>query len=1107
MTISRASLTGMVVVSWISLLLVGGAWIYYMYFEFVEDSARLREEHYAAQKDLVKNEVMKAVDLVDQIRRTSSMALEQDVESRLTDANELCRSLRKQVARSTPDMDIRIAVMKLMAAEAREVQKLYAVRGNTLYLLAPFAKWADRKDILDQVDAALAEAISGRFEISLKVPDGMESCTAMLKVQEYEAPHMRVISGACLEMAEEAIKEEVVLRLEDVTYGMDGMLFGGTMQGKSLIGPAKGRNMWSVTDVNGVKIVQEIVKAANAGGGFVHYVMPPLNGQRSAAKVSYTMPIPGWDWYVGAGAYIDDIEGTIALNRSVLKGRMISRGGIIIFGLCFLSFISFVISRQLNRKIQANLQSFTDVWNQASEKGRTINADELHYGEFRTLAAAANRMASDRQSAQDALKESLDSYSSLVSNVPGIVYHIEKRDEWVNVFFSDYALEMTGYPATEFVEGGVRTLQSIIHPDDLPWVVAALREDIKHNEPYVMDYRIIRKDGEVRWVTERGAPRVDDSGDVRWIDGVIFDASKQKAAEEEYFSHIHFLETLERVDRAMHETADMDSMLADTLDVVRRAFGSDRAWLLFPCDPDADTFSVPMESYAPEFPGAKADGVEIPLDDETRVVLREALANPGPVPFGPGSGRDLPPKSAEMFQIKSQLVFAIYPRVGKPWLMGMHQCRDARMWSDEDIRLFKEVGRRLNEALSSKLIMAELRGSEEMFRTFSEQTMLGLCVLQDDRVMFANNAFADIFDTTVEFLKKLPQKGFLKYIHPDDLVFAAEQARKKQFGDPDVVHSYKWRAVTETGRVKWVQIHSRTTPVNGKPADLISLMDINDMKRAEEDLEAVIAERTKDLALKAGELEKANAHLMKLDELKSAFLTTVSHAIRTPLTSVLGFAKLVRRDLENILESTEVLDRRHSRVVHNLSVMGDEGGRLMTLIERFLDLTALEAGDALRSEEPHGVDEAISRAADSVRGQLRGKPGVELVLDIEDGLPEMRIDPDRFGQMLGYILDNAVTFTREGTIVIRAASPDGRGLELAVEDTGKGIPDGELEAIFNVFHQVETGDTLVDDVKGEGLGLALCRMLVERLGGRVWAESDLGKGSVFRISLPGDAIS
>jgi signal transduction histidine kinase len=82
-------------------------------------------------------------------------------------------------------------------------------------------------------------------------------------------------------------------------------------------------------------------------------------------------------------------------------------------------------------------------------------------------------------------------------------------------------------------------------------------------------------------------------------------------------------------------------------------------------------------------------------------------------------------------------------------------------------------------------------------------------------------------------------------------------------------------------------------------------------------------------------------------------------------------------------------------------------------------------------------------------------------------------------------------------------SPNGAGIDLAVADTGKGIPDEELEAIFKPFHQVETGDTLVDEIKGAGLGLALCRMVVEKLGGRVWAESAKGRGAVFHISLPG----
>lgn len=1102
-TISRASLVGMIAVSWISILLVGGAWLLSLCYEFREEASRLRDDHFAAQKDLVMNEARRGVELVGRIRRERIETMRHDMADRIEKAQQLSRTMGEMLAPDSPKSDLRLSVLKLLAAE-NDAQKLYALRGTSMYLFSPFPNGLDRKKVLDQVDTALRKSGADSGTVRLTAPAKRQECTLEVMVREVGASGMRVVSGACFEMVEQGAKEEAIRQLEAITYGMGNTMFGGTMQGDSLIGPAKGENMWDVTDVNGVFIVRELVSAANAGGGFVSYVMPPLDGSKSARKVSYVLPIEDWGWYIGTGTYVDEIEAVISWNRAQLEKGILLRGGGIAIGLFLVSILSMIAARRFSGKIRANMEAFTKAWDKVSTKGRGIETDSLHYGEFKQLAEAANRMARERLEALDALQESLDRFSNVVSNIPGIVYHSEKDEKWRNLYMSDHCLEITGYPADSFVGEGARPFYSIIHPDDQKWVRAALHDDIRAKRPYHADYRIIKKDGSIRWLSERGMLRMDEKDEPRWVDGVIFDVTDLKKAEEEYFATIHFFETLERIDRAMHETPDMDAMLANTIEVVRRTFDADRAWLLTPADPAAEDYTVPVESTVPEFPGGGAAKEAIPYDEESRDVVRVALASSAPVAFGPEADHELPHDAAQQFHVTSQLVFAIHPRVGKPWLIGLHQCGSSRGWSDNDIRLFKEVGRRLCESLSSALILHELRDSEAKFRTFSEQTMLGICVLQENKVIFANKAYADIFETTVESLKALPPGGFVKYIHPDDMDFAMEQVRKKQAGEEGVVHSYKWRAVTETGRVRWVEIHSKTTKVGGQNADLISLVDITSAKRAEEDLEAIIAERTTDLARKAEELEKANAHLRKLDELKSAFLNTVSHTMRTPLTSVIGFAKLIRKDFRTIVDTDDSSDQRYDRVLRNLEVLESEGRRLTRLVDQFMEITSLEAGSDLRTDSPHSMKECIARAAAKVRSQVEAKPNLQLVLDVAEDLPELSVSPKRFEQMLGAILDNAVAYTREGTISVIAESPDGKGLEIEIRDTGRGIPESDLEAVFNAFHQVETGDTMVDEVKGVGLGLALCRMIVERMGGMVRAQSSLGDGSSFHISLPGD---
>ncbi|WP_338669791.1 cache domain-containing protein [Pseudodesulfovibrio methanolicus] len=1101
-TIGRAGLVGMVAVSWISILVIGAVWLYSMLADFRADAAGIREEHYAERRSLVKSEVQDALELVARLRRSAADNLARKLESKIRDVRALNEVLGRDLAKGADPTVLRIATVRLMAALDRSEARLYAIRGNTIYLFSPFPKWVNREGALAQVEDELDGVTSGQRKLPLKVADGMSRYTLLVKVNEFEAQGLRVVAGACLEMAEEALKEVALRRLGDIRYAKNGALFGGTLDGESILGPVVGQNMWNISDANGVKIVQELIKAAKQGGGFVTYVMPPLGGQRNESKVSYAELIPDWGWYIGTGAFVGDIEGVIELKRKQLEQHIQDRILLILSGMGLLSLLALYLSRRLARNIDSNVASFTSVWERATSGKGEIDVASLDYAEFRSLAEAANRMVGERQAVQEALSESLERFSSLVANIPGIIYHSDFRDGWVNRFVSGTALDLTGYPAEEFMEGGGRSFQSIIHPEDREWVEHSLREGLEHLQTYLADYRIIRRDGEVRWLSERGRIIHDELGQATRIDGVIFDVTDRKHAEEEYYNHIHFLETLDRVDRAMHSGTSTDEMLRSTVEAIRLAFGADRAWLVHPCEPEAGTFRVKVLRADSDYGLDGMEGEEMAITEKTRQDFRALLESHVSLAFDPSTGLKMDELLTERYGVRSQLMYAIRPSLGKPWALGLHQCRDARVWTDEEIRLFTEAGRRLSDGLNVALILDELTESEERFRTFSEQTMLGLCVLQEDRVTFVNKAAADIVESTVEELMALPPGGFGRYLHPDDSDFVLSQARLKQTGESGTLPAYTWRAVTGTGRVKWVEIHSRTTRVNGAPADLVSLVDITALKRAEEDLEAIIAERTSDLALKAEELKRANAELTRVDDLKSSFLTTASHVMRTPLTSVLGYCALARRELDRAMrgaDNGESLERAQG----NLDVVEIEGRRLNLLVDQFMELADMEAGGDLRTETAYPVTGTIRQAVDDARAACSGGVPFDVTLEMEDGLPELNILPEHLRRVLGHLLGNACTFARDGKVAVRVTSPDGRGVELTVADTGKGIPEQELEAIFKPFHQVETGDTLVDEIKGAGMGLALCRMVVEKLGGRVWARSEKGRGAVFHVILPG----
>ena len=196
-------------------------------------------------------------------------------------------------------------------------------------------------------------------------------------------------------------------------------------------------------------------------------------------------------------------------------------------------------------------------------------------------------------------------------------------------------------------------------------------------------------------------------------------AAFQSVRLNEHHAQMWFLESLDRVDRAIQGTSDLDHMLNAVLDVVLATFRCDRAWLVQPAEAEAFQTSaadvlnhVRAERTRPEYPGAGTVGSDMAKDEETAGVSRVALASSGPVRFDPESGRAIPVRVAEEFGVQSMIVMAVYPKVDKPHLFGLHQCSYRRIWTLQEERLFHEVGRRLADALDTQLMFHDLRESE-----------------------------------------------------------------------------------------------------------------------------------------------------------------------------------------------------------------------------------------------------------------------------------------------------------------------------------------------------------------------------------------------------------
>jgi len=257
-----------------------------------------------------------------------------------------------------------------------------------------------------------------------------------------------------------------------------------------------------------------------------------------------------------------------------------------------------------------------------------------------------------------------------------------------------------------------------------------------------------------------------------------------------------------------------------------------------------------------------------------------------------------------------------------------------------------------------------------------------------------------------------------------------------------------------------------------------------------------LEQKSRELEAATRELKAANERLTELDRMKDDFISTVTHELRTPLTSIRAFAEI-------LLDEPALALAERKRF---LGIIARETERLTRMINQVLDLAKIESGKAEWNVTEVDLREVIEDAV-ATTSQLFREKQVELRATIAPDLPRVPIDRDRILQVLLNLLSNAVKFCDRPDSQVRIdARPERDRLRVDVTDNGPGISAADREIIFEKFRQV--GDTLTEKPQGTGLGLPISRQIIEHFGGRLWVESEPGRGSTFSFTLPiqrGDA--
>ncbi|MEO6525638.1 MAG: PAS domain-containing protein [Gemmatimonadaceae bacterium] len=477
-------------------------------------------------------------------------------------------------------------------------------------------------------------------------------------------------------------------------------------------------------------------------------------------------------------------------------------------------------------------------------------------------------------------------------------------------------------------------------------------------------------------------------------------ARERLAAEDAHRAHLRFFENLDRINRAIQGTDDVEQMMSDVLETMLSILSCDRAWLILPCDAHAPSWRVMMERTRPEHPSVVGIGVEVAMTPDAAEILRMANVTDGALRFDPQSESPLPENVARSYDARSMLVMALTPKTGARWLLGLHQCSYARVWTPEDERLFVEAGRRLTDGLTTLTTMhGEREANARVGEILESITEAFVAMDRDWRYTYVNDLAAKTIGETREALlgqhvwnRKNPMTGTEVQAHLE-----------RAMSDRVPVHFEC--LVQTTGR--WFESHVFPT----KEGLSVYTTDITERRRVEESLRT---RERESVAL----LENAPDLICRFD-LECRFMyvnRAIEKSLGAPMSALLGKTptEIVHNDAPSAVYEARVRDVFASGVplefeldqmppdggasvcsLIRLSPELDDADRIVSVLSISRDVTALkETERQFRTLTEHSTD--IICRFDREARYLYANGAVETITDA----PVEALLGTRFGDVL-----------------------------------------------------------------------------------------------------------
>ena len=400
-------------------------------------------------------------------------------------------------------------------------------------------------------------------------------------------------------------------------------------------------------------------------------------------------------------------------------------------------------------------------------------------------------------------------------------------------------------------------------------------------------------------------------------------------------------------------------------------------------------------------------------------------------------------------------------------------------------RVFNNTAEKLHE------LYADLQRSEAQFRALIENaTDLITVVTPEGRILYGSPSCSRILGHEPE---DLVGKHISHFISPDDVPALLSLA--KHAGSGITSSTMEMRFQRNDGTWGFLEANVRNLKQNPNIKGVVmNCRDVTARRQSEEEIRRLNNDLERRVAERTAQFEAAKTMAEAANRAKSEFLANMSHEIRTPMNGVIGMTELVL-DTQLTTEQREFL----------LTVKSS-ADLLLTIINDILDFSKIEAGKLALDLIEFDPRDNIGDSAKALALRAHEK-GLELVVDIQPDIPERLVgDPARLRQVLVNLVGNAIKFTRQGEVVLKVEKePADAGpghLHFSVVDTGLGIPDNRQGSIFEAFTQAD--NSMSRRFGGTGLGLTISSRLVGMMGGRIWVESHVGKGSTFHFTAQFD---